>query len=372
MKICFYEIEKPSRYIGQEINSYNKEVTEGMTRFGFGFPDVYEVGMSHLGMHILYNLMNEEEDIYCERIFAPWMDMEEAMRANDIPLMTVESRTPISELDILGFTLQYELSYTNILNMLDLGGVPVRSKDRKENDPIVLAGGPCAYNPEPLASVMDLFVMGEGEEVLLELIALYKKCKENWNRKEFLEKATEIEGIYVPSLYDVTYHEDGRIKSFEPQKETLPRTIKKRIMMDMNKAYYPEKFIVPFSDVVHDRAMVEIFRGCTRGCRFCQAGMIYRPIREKTVQTITESAQTILKNTGYEELSLTSLSTCDFPDIDKLVYALIAANEDDKIGVSLPSLRLDGFPSEIVQEIQKSVKRVLPLHQKQVHKDYEM
>lgn len=348
-----FEVEKPSRYIGQEINSCQKEVTDDLTRFGFGFPDVYEVGMSHLGMHILYSVMNAESDIYCERIFSPWMDMEAAMRANNIPLMTVETRTPISELDILGFTLQYELSYSNILNMLDLGGVPLRAEERKESDPIVIAGGPCAYNPEPLAGIMDLFVLGEGEEVLLELIQLYKACKKEWNRNAFIEKAAGIEGIYVPSLYDVSYFEDGRIQSFEPKKESYPKTIKKRILMDMNEAFYPDKFIVPFADVVHDRAMVEIFRGCTRGCRFCQAGMIYRPIREKSVETITESAKTILENTGFEELSITSLSTCDFPDIKRLVDTLIKANEASKVGVSLPSLRLDGFPTEIVQEIQK-------------------
>lgn len=348
-----YEVEKPSRYIGQEINSVNKEITEDLTRFGFCFPDVYEVGMSHLGMHILYGCLNARDDIYCERVFSPWMDMETLMRDNEIPIMTVETRTPISELDILGFTLQYELSYTNIINVLDLGRVPFKAAERGENDPIVIAGGPCAYNPEPLADIMDIFVLGEGEEVLIELIDLYKQCKKSWNRREFLERATEIEGIYVPSLYEVSYDDDGKISRFSPIDEKFPKKIKKRIMMDMNESFYPEKFIVPFAEVVHDRAMVEIFRGCTRGCRFCQAGMIYRPIREKNVETITKSAAAILKKTGFEELSVTSLSTCDFPQIKELVKVLIDEHKDDRIGVSLPSLRLDGFPSETVQEIQK-------------------
>ncbi len=347
-------VEKPARYIGDELNSIKKEVTEDMVRFGFGFPDIYEVAMSHLGMHILYNLLNEKEYIYCERVFAPWMDMEEEMRKNNIPLYGLESKDSISEFDFIGFTLQYEMSYTNILNMLDLGNIPVLACDRSEDDPIVVAGGPCAYNPEPIADIMDFFILGEGEEVNIEFIDLYKEYKkEGRSRKEFLEAVSEIQGIYVPSLYDVSYNEDGTIKEFFPKDEKYPKKIKKRIVTDLDAAYFPEKVIVPFIEAVHDRVMLEIFRGCTRGCRFCQAGMIYRPVRERSIETLYDLAKKLIAVTGYEEISLSSLSTSDYSKIEELVIKLMQEFKDQNIGLSLPSLRIDNFSIEVIEEIQK-------------------
>lgn len=348
-----YRVEKPSRYIGDEVNSIVKDIKEDLIRFGFCFPDVYEVGMSHLGSHIIYGVLNEVPDVFCERVYSPWVDLEKIMREESIPLFTTETRTDIAELDMLGFTLQYELSYTNILNMLDLSKIPFRSKDRGEDDPIIMAGGPCAYNPEPLAEIVDFFSLGEGEEVLVEVMDLYReKKKHGWTKDEFLSKLAHVDGIYVPKFYDVTYNEDGTIASFEAQGD-YPKSIQKRIVDDMNTAYYPTKFILPYTDVVHDRAMVEIFRGCTRGCRFCQAGMIYRPIREKSKEVIVETAQKIIAATGYEELSLTSLSTLDHTDIKNTIFELIEKNQKDKVGVSLPSLRVDDLAVEVLQEIQK-------------------
>lgn len=349
-----YRVEKPSRYIGGEINSVMKEVTDDMVRFGFAFPDVYEVGMSHLGMHIMYGLLNSREDIYCERVFTPWTDLEEEMRQAGIPLFTVESKSPIRDLDILGFTLQYELSYTNIINMLDLGGIPLRGAERTEEDPLVIAGGPCAYNPEPIANIIDAFVLGEGEEVTLDLVECVKTQKaEGKSRKEILRALADIQGVYVPSLYEVSYNEDGTIKAFKPTEAGVPEKVKKRIIKDLNTVYYPEEFIVPFMETVHERAMVEIFRGCTAGCRFCQAGMIYRPVREKSVDIIQEAAMALIRNTGYEELSLASLSTMDYSKIDELIRGLIKDHEDNKIGVSLPSLRLNSFSVKVIEQIQK-------------------
>lgn len=356
-----YQVEKPTRYIGGEVNAYNKEVTEDMVRFGFAFPDVYEVGMSHLGMHILYNLKNEKEDIFCERIFSPWNDFEELLRKEKMPLMTIESKTPISEMDIIGFTLQYELSYTNILNILDLGHIPLKASDRSNDDPVILAGGPCAYNPEPLADFVDLFVMGEGEEVNLEVIALYKDHKKKGFDKDafLLEAAKTIDGIYVPKFYEPSYNEDGTLASFEPTVEGVPKTVKKRIIENMDRYYYPEKLIVPYMDVVHDRAVVEIFRGCTKGCRFCQAGMIYRPIRERSKANIKENTRKLLDNTGFEEVSITSLSTLDHSEIEDVVYELMEEFKDEKVSLSLPSLRLDSFSLDIVKNIQKVRKTSL-------------
>ncbi len=349
-----YLVEKPARYIGGEVNSVMKDDLETKVRVGFGFPDVYEVAMSHLGMQILYGLQNTIEGVYCERVFSPWTDMESQMRENDIELFTLETKTPIKELDLLSFTLQYELSYTNILNMLDLGNIPFRSKDRTEGDPIIFAGGPCAYNPEPIAEIMDLFVLGEGEEVNVELIELYKTHKQNgFARKDFLEAAAKIEGIYVPSLYEVTYNDDQTIASFGPIHENASPTVTKRIVQDMDNVYYPENFLVPFIDIVHDRAVLEVFRGCTAGCRFCQAGMIYRPIREKSVDTILNLAKKMIESTGYDEVALSSLSTMDYSQIEKLIYKMIEDSEKDKIGISLPSLRLDSFSVEVLEEIQK-------------------
>lgn len=348
-----YLVEKPSRYIGDEINSVKKEITENMIRYGFCFPDVYEVGMSHLGSHILYGVLNEIEDVYCERVYAPWADMEAKMREHNIPMFTTETRTDIRELDIVNFTLQYELSYTNILNMLNLSNIPFKAVDRTEDDPVIMAGGSCAYNPEPMADIIDFFSLGEGEEVLVEVMDLFRqKKKEGWTKDELLSRLAKLDGIYVPKFYDVAYNEDGTIASFEAQ-EGYPSVIQKRIVEDMNKAYYPEKFIVPYTDVVHDRAMIEIFRGCTRGCRFCQAGMIYRPIREKSRELIVETAQKVIAATGYEELSLTSLSTLDHTDIKNTIFELIKENTKDMVGVSLPSLRVDDLAVEVLQEIQK-------------------
>ncbi len=349
-----YRVEKPSRYIGGEINSVQKEITEGLFRFGFAFPDVYEVGMSHLGMHILYGVLNDREDVYCERIFAPWTDLEAEMRKENVPLFTVETKSPVKDLDVIGFTLQYELSYTNIINMLDLGGVPLRTSEREQSDPFIIAGGPCAYNPEPLAILIDVFVLGEGEEVTLEVIDCIKDMKaQGHSRKTILRALADIQGVYVPSLYEVEYKEDGTIKNFAPIEEGVPAIVRKRIIKDLDSVFYPESVIVPYMDTVHDRAMVEIFRGCTAGCRFCQAGMIYRPVREKSVDVIQEAAQKLISSTGFEELSLASLSTMDYSKIDELIRGLIAEHEKNKIGVSLPSLRLNSFSVSVIEQIQK-------------------
>lgn len=353
LSLILDHVEKPARYIGMEVHSVVKPDEEVSVRFAFAFPDTYEVGMSHLGMHILYQMINREKGLACERVFAPWTDMEDRMRAADLPLYTLETYRPLSEMDVVGFTLQYELSYTNILNMLDLGRIPLRASERSNRDPIIIAGGPCAFNPEPLADFMDLFVIGEGETVTLELLRLYESMKPAFDRLAFLKAAAMIEGIYVPSLYKVDYHEDGTISHFSPIHEGIPVTIRKRVMRDLNDTYFPEKFIVPYIETVHDRAMVEMFRGCTRGCRFCQAGMIYRPVRERSQQEIIKLSQALLASTGYEELSLASLSTLDHSEIRPMVEALTKMNEDARIGISLPSLRLDSFSIEILQEIQK-------------------
>lgn len=351
------QVEKPSRYIGDEINSVLKPITGELIRYGFCFPDVYEVGMSHVGSHILYGVLNNIEDVFCERIYSPWGDLEALLRADKLPLFTMETKSDIKEMDILNFTLQYELSYTNILNILDMSFIPLRSKDRKEEDPIIMAGGPCAYNPEPIAEIIDLFSLGEGEEVFIELMDLLReKKKNNWTKDEFLKKAALIKGIYVPKFYTVTYNDDDTIKSFEPVSEEFPRKIQKRIIEDMNTAYYPSEFVIPYADIVHDRAQVEIFRGCTRGCRFCQAGMIYRPVREKSKEVIVDTARKIIEATGYEELSLTSLSTLDHTEINDTVYQLIEEQLKNKVSISLPSLRLDNLPVDVLQEIQKIKK----------------
>ena len=349
-----YRVEKPSRYIGGEINSADKTVTEEIFRFGFAFPDVYEVGMSHLGMHILYEMLNAQQDIFCERVFAPWTDLEAEMRKEDVPLFTVETKTPVKELDVLGFTLQYELSYTNIINMLDLGKIALRGADRTEEDPFIIAGGPCAYNPEPIAILMDAFVLGEGEEVTLELIQCIKGAKAaGKSRGEILRAMADIKGVYVPSLYEVTYKADGTIEAFTPKEAGVPSVIQKRIIKDLDSVFYPDHVIVPYMDTVHDRAMVEIFRGCTAGCRFCQAGMIYRPVREKSVDVIQEAAMKLISSTGFEELSLASLSTMDYSKIEELIEGLINEHEENKVGVSLPSLRLNSFSVSVLEQIQK-------------------
>lgn len=348
------KVEKPARYTGGELNSYTKNIENIDHRFLFAFPDVYEIGMSHLGMHILYNMLNEEKNIWCERVFAPWTDMEEELRKNDIDLFAIESWDSIKEFDIIGFTLQYEMSFTNILNMLNLGNIPIKSKDRKENYPLVIAGGPCSFNPEPLHEFIDVFVIGEGEEVTLELIKLMKSMKKEgtYSKEKFLKEVSKIEGIYVPKFYEVEYNSDGLISSRKILVEGVKDSIKKRIIKNLNNSFYPEKTIVPYIETVHDRVMIEVFRGCTRGCRFCQAGMIYRPVREKDEETILKQGDKLIKNTGHEEISLSSLSTGDYSNIDSLIMELLDRYEKDNINVSLPSLRMDSLSDELINRIQ--------------------
>lgn len=347
------KVEKPARYIGMEQNSIQKDLNKDYVKFAFSFPDVYEVGMSHLGMHILYNLINEQDDFLCERVFAPWVDMENLMREIDLPLFTLENKEEVKNFDIVGFTLQYEMSYTNILNILDLSKIPLLAKDRTESHPLIIAGGPCAYNPEPLADFMDIFVIGEGEEVVLDILNLYKKHKVSYNKDEFLKEAAQIEGIYVPKFYDIEYKEDNTIKSMTPNIEGVPVRIKKRMINNLDTMFSPEKMIVPFIETIHDRIVMEIFRGCTHGCRFCQAGMIYRPIREKSVDRLMELSEKLVENTGYENISLSSLSSCDYSNLNLLVSSLMKEYEDKKIGASLPSLRLDSFSIDVLKEIEK-------------------
>lgn len=346
--------EKPARYIGHEQNIYIKDRSEVKATFAFAFPDIYDVGMSHLGLHILYNLLNDEKDIYCERVFTPWVDMEKQMRDNNIPLYSLETKTPIKEFDFVGFTLQYEMSYTNILNMLDLSNIPLESSERGEEDPFIIAGGPCAYNPEPLADIIDFFVIGESEETILNVMKKYIEGKEKgFSRKEFLESIVNIQGIYVPSFYKISYNEDNTIKEMIPLKDHYPKRVKKVIQKNLDETYFPKKMIIPYIETVHDRVILEIFRGCTRGCRFCQAGMIYRPVRERSVDSLLSLAKQLVEVTGHEEISLSSLSTSDYSQLEKLVVSLINEFKDKKIGLSLPSLRLDSFSLEMIEEIQK-------------------
>ncbi len=347
-------VEKPSRYTGNEWNSLKKDPGNVNIRFAFCFPDTYEIGMSHLGMKILYHLLNERDDCYCERVFAPWTDMEARMRENNIPLYTLETKDAVKEFDFVGFTLQYEMSFSNIVNMLDLAGIPITSDERSADAPFVCAGGPCAYNPEPLAEIIDFYMMGEGEEIINEVMDVYGKWKGSGrSRQEFLEEIAKIEGIYVPSFYRFSYNEDGTIKSFEPLKPHYPVKIKKRIIKDMNKAFFPDKIIVPYTDIVHDRIMLEVFRGCTRGCRFCQAGYIYRPVREKNHERLLELAKKLEESTGYEEISLTSLSTSDYTELEDLTTELLEEMEERKVNFSLPSLRIDSFSLDLMEKAQK-------------------
>lgn len=350
------KVQKPSRYIGGEVNAVVKDKSKVDIRYAFCFPDTYDIGMSHLGMKILYSLKNSIPNYWCERVFMPLPDMEEQMRKNDILLYGLESLEPIKDFEFIGFTLQYELCYTNVLAMLDLAGLPVYSKDRKDLFPIVMGGGPCVCNAEPIADFFDLFVLGEGEEVNLELMRLAEQFKKNGGTKqEFLRKAAQIEGIYVPSLYDIGYNEDGTVKAITA-KDGAPSRVKKRIIEDFDKVYTPDSFVVPFTQIVHDRSVVEVLRGCIRGCRFCQAGFIYRPFREKSKDTIVNQVKSLTESTGYDEVSLSSLSTSDYSDIEGLLSDITEYTDEKGVNLSLPSLRIDKFSDEVVNKI-KSVRR---------------
>lgn len=351
-------IEKPARYIGGEVNSVMKDKDQVDIRFAMCFPDVYEIGMSHLGIQILYDMFNRRNDVWCERVYSPWLDLDKVMREKDIPLFALESQDPVREFDFLGITIQFEMCYTNILQVLDLSHIPMYAKNRTEADPIVIGGGPCTYNPEPLAEFFDIFYMGEGETVYDELLDSYKEWKASGkSRREFLERAAQIEGLYVPQFYDVSYNEDGTLKSFVPNNACAPATVKKQVVMDVTDCPYPMKPVVPFIKATQDRVVLEIQRGCIRGCRFCQAGMIYRPTRERNVEKLKEYARTMLKNTGHEEISLSSLSSSDYSELKELVTFLIDEFKEKGINISLPSLRIDAFSLDVmskVQDIRKS------------------
>lgn len=352
------QVEKPARYIGNEINMAVKDPDAVDIRFCMCFPDVYEIGMSHLGIQILYEMFNRREDTYCERVYSPWPDLHKIMKEQNIPLFALETQDAIKDFDFLGITIQYEMCYTNIIQILDLAQIGIFSKDRAEDAPIVIGGGPCVYNPEPIADFFDLIYIGEGETVYDELLDLYKKQKKaGWNRKRFLRLASQIEGIYVPSLYEILYQEDGTIKEMRPLYEEVPKKVKKQVVEDLTNAVYPEKPLVAFLRPTQDRVTLEIQRGCIRGCRFCQAGMIYRPLRERDVAKLKEYAVTMLEATGHEEITLSSLSSSDYSALEELTYFLIDECKEKKINISLPSLRIDAFSLDVmsrVQDVKKS------------------
>ena len=352
------QIEKPARYIGGEVNSVMKEKEKVDIRFAMCFPDVYEIGMSHLGIQILYDMFNRRDDTWCERVYSPWTDLDKVLREKHIPLFALESQDPVRDFDFLGITIQFEMCYTNILQILDLSQIPLHASDRTEKDPFVIGGGPCTCNPEPLADFFDIFYIGEGETVYDELLDAYKTWKSSGkSRKAFLETAAQIEGLYVPAFYDPEYNTDGTLKSFVPNNINAPATVKKQVVMDVTDASYPMNPVVPFIKATQDRVVLEIQRGCIRGCRFCQAGMIYRPTRERNVDKLKEYARTMLKNTGHEEISLSSLSSSDYSDLKELVTFLIEEFRGKGINISLPSLRIDAFSLDVmskVQDIRKS------------------
>lgn len=346
-------VDKPSRYIGHEINMVEKDPASVDIRYAMCFPDVYEIGMSYLGIQILYDLFNRREDTYCERVYCPWPDLDKVMREKNIPLFSLETQSPIRDFDFLGITIQYEMCYTNILQVIDLSGIPLFSRDRTEEDPIVVGGGPCTYNPEPMADFFDLFYIGEGEEKYDELLELYKEYKySDMTRREFLRRAAGIEGMYVPSLYAVTYNPDGTIEAITPTEEGVPEKVKKVVVKDFQKAPYPLKPVVPYLRATQDRVVLEVMRGCIRGCRFCQAGMIYRPTRQKPVELVESYVDTMLKNTGYDEISISSLSTSDYEGLPELMDFLMDKIDKDHIQVSLPSLRVDAFSLDVMKKVQ--------------------
>ncbi len=349
------KVQKPTRYTGGEMNSVVKNPKEVDCRFGFCFPDVYEIAMSHLGMKILYHNLNERADTYCERVFAPWVDMEEEMRKRKMKLFALETGDEVINFDILGFSLSYELAYSNVINMLDLAGIPILACDRDETMPIICAGGLCAYNAEPICEVFDFLMLGEGEELINLVTDEYIKWKKSGkkDKTDFLKAIAQSDGIYVPSFYDVTYNEDNTVKAITPNTPEAKKTIKKCIMRDFDKAYAPETVIVPFGEVVHDRVMLEVFRGCIRGCRFCEAGYAYRPVRERKAETLTNLADKLLGCSGYDEISLSSLSTSDYSELKELTDNLLNITEKQKIGLSLPSLRIDNFSLELMNKVQK-------------------